>query len=399
MSAINKYTLKKLLVVMIWIMMGAGTVVLLIAAISKRNNERCTDVEIKISGIQNNFFIDKNEVLKILESSNGGTLKKKPVHQIDIASMESQLSKSPWVRNVELYFDNNDVLRVNIKEREPVARIFTTSGRSFYIDTSLTRLSLSDKFSPRLPVFTSFPSDAAVLSKQDSALMTDIRTFSEFFGDNPFWMAQIDQVDITANGEFDLIPKLGNTIIHFGDANDYRQKFNNLLCFYKQVLTKIGWDHYAAIDAQFKGQIVGVRKDAGEVKADAARSVQIMKAMIEDAQKQSDDSTNIQLDQSDDDNNNIHTSQAEDSVPSEDVVEKGQKKGSVTPIHVPEKPTSNGENSLNPKPQTIHSTSVEKPNPNPSKPDNAKEAKKQNDETEKRIPKAVMPPQKTKSEY
>jgi cell division protein FtsQ len=236
MSAINKYTLKKLLVLMIWIMMGAGTVVLLIAAISKRNNERCTNVEINITGAQNNFFIDKNEVLKILENSNGGAFKKKPIHKIDIATLESELNKIPWVRDVQLYFDNNNVLRVSIKEREPIARIFTTAGKSFYIDTSLTRLPWSNRFSPRVPVFTGFPSDAAILSKQDSALIRDIGTLSEFFAENPFWMAQIDQVDITGKEEFDLVPKLGSTIIHFGDAGNYRQKFNNLLCFYKQVL-------------------------------------------------------------------------------------------------------------------------------------------------------------------
>ncbi|HVZ96048.1 MAG TPA: FtsQ-type POTRA domain-containing protein, partial [Chitinophagaceae bacterium] len=313
MSVINKYTFKKILVVMIWLMMGAGTVVLLIAAISKRNNESCANVEINITGVQNNFFIDKSEVLKILESSNGGTLKQKPVHQIDIAAMESRLNKIPWISHAELYFDNNDVLRVSIKEREPVARIFTVSGQSFYIDSSLTRLPLSDRFSPRLPVFTGFPSDAIVLSGQDSGLIMGIRTLGEFLANNSFWMAQVDQVDITANREFDLVPKLGNSIIHFGDAGNYQQKFNNLLCFYKQVLTKIGWDHYAAIDAQFKGQIVGVRKDAGEIKADAVQSEQIMKSMIEDAQKQADDSTKVQLGQGDDDNDDMHASPEEES--------------------------------------------------------------------------------------
>lgn len=383
---------------MIWIMLGGGVVVLLIAAISKRNNERCSGIDINITGVQNNFFIDKKDVLRVLEQTNGGILENKALHKIDIDAMENELRKNQWINEAQLYFDNNDILRVSIKEREPIARVFTLSGQSFYIDSSLTRLSLSDKFSPRLPVFTSFPTDAIVWSNHDSTLIADVRTLSEFIALNPFWMAQIDQVDITSKRQFDLIPKLGNVVIHFGDANDCKQKFDKLLCFYKQVLTKIGWNHYAAIDAQFKGQVVGVRKDAGEIKADSLKSVQIMKQMIEDAQKQANDSTKVQLDQGADDNNDINTSHDTESVPNEDVDKKENKEGSVTPIHVPEKPKSLGENSLKSQTPSNHSTSDEKPNPTPLKAKTVKPTNIQNEQTGQKIPKAIMPP-KLKTDY
>src|SRR6185503_515384 len=165
MSTISKYTIRKHLAAAIWIIIGAGTIVLLVAAIEKRNNERFARIEIRITGVQNNFFIDKKEVISILEKTNEGKLEKMPLHSIDLASMETALKQSQWIKNAELFFDNNNVLQVRITEREPIARIFTTSGSSFYIDSSLTRLPLSDKFSPRLPVFTDFPTDAKVLSK------------------------------------------------------------------------------------------------------------------------------------------------------------------------------------------------------------------------------------------
>ncbi|MBK6829167.1 MAG: hypothetical protein IPG86_20990 [Chitinophagaceae bacterium] len=62
-----------------------------------------------------------------------------------------------------------------VEEREPVARIFTSGGNTFYIDSSNTMLPLSEKFSARLPVFTGFPSEAKVLSKADSNLLNDIK--------------------------------------------------------------------------------------------------------------------------------------------------------------------------------------------------------------------------------
>ena len=104
-------------------------------------------------------------------------------------------------------------------------------------------------------MFTNFPTDVIVLSKADSNLIRDIRTISEFIGTDPFWMAQIDQVDIIAGRTFDLIPKLGNQVIHFGKAENYHEKFNNLLCFYRQVLSKKGWNQYSSVDVQFKGRL------------------------------------------------------------------------------------------------------------------------------------------------
>ena len=378
---------------MIWIFLCSGTVVLLIAAITKRNNEHCTKVDIRISGVQNNFFIDKKAVISILENTNGGKLENKPVHKIDLALMEAVLKKSKWIKNAELFFDNNNVLEVKITEREPIARIFTTSGQSFYIDSSLARLPLSDKFSPRLPVFTDFPTDVIVLSKEDSALVRDIKKMSEFIAVDPFWMAQVDQIDISPNREFDLIPKLGDQVIHFGNADGCEEKFEKLLTFYKQVLSKIGWNHYSSISVQFNNQVIGVRRGAEEIKMDSLKAVQIMKDLIVNAQKNVNDSTNVQLEQPDD-NTNINTSSEKEIVPDENNIKNidGKKVSvSVTPIHVPEKPIVENHPLIPKKSSTPHTSSVEKPGPAPLKkiikPVITKPPQKA---TEK--PKAVMPP-------
>jgi cell division protein FtsQ len=393
----SKYKIKIILVASIWIFVGLGMIVLLIAAIEKRNNERCTGVEIKISGIQNNYFIDKKDVISVLQKTNGGKIERMPLHKIDLAEMETELRKSQWVKRAEIFFDNNNVLEVKITEREPIARIFTKSGLSFYIDSSLTRLPLSGKFSPRLPVFTDFPTDVIGFSREDSDLIRDIRTLSQFINANPFWMAQIDQVDISPNRTFDLIPKLGNQVIHFGNSENCPEKFRNLLCFYKQVLTKLGWAHYSAIDVQFEGQVVAIRRGANEIKMDSLRSVQIMKALIADAQKNTDDSTNVQLDQPADDNNEINTSREIENVPDEDSKSKlsddNKDHVPVTPVPVHEKPTSNNQTSTRKNAGITHSSSVEKPNPGPLKPKIINQPENSKSEGKiKRVPKAVMPP-------
>src|SRR6185312_2721298 len=299
----KKYTFKKVLVVSVWLLLISGTVVLLIAAMSKKNNDQIAGVEIKISGVQNNYFISKKDVMEMLEKVNKGKLDKSTVNSLNLAAMENRLEKDQWIKKAEIFYDNNNVLQVKITEREPIARIFTISGASFYIDSSLTRLPLSNKFSARLPVFTSFPSDAKVLKRSDSVLLDGIKTVSEYINARPFWMAQIDQIDITPAGGFELTPKLGNQLIRFGSADNCEEKFNKLIAFYEQVQTKIGWNKYSVVDVRFKNQVVGVNRNQAEIKADSLRSIQIMKNNIEAAQKNTNDSSQVQLPQSADDNN------------------------------------------------------------------------------------------------
>ncbi len=214
-------------------------------------------------------------------------------------------------------------------------------------------------------------------------------------------MAQIDQVDILPGGAFDLIPKLGNQVIHFGKAENYQEKFNNLLCFYRQVLSKKGWSQYSSLDVQFDGQIVAVRRGAGEIKMDSLRSIQIMKAIIADAQKHTNDSTNIQLQQPEDNNSNINTSTEIDDIPDEDVNGNlnttNKNRVSVAPIHVPEKPFFENHPAVEKKAalSAIHAH-VETSRPAPVKRHVIKRPVLKPSQNSNKKPKAAMP---SKSDY
>lgn len=409
MQAESKYAFRKILVISVWIILLAGTVVLLVAAMSKKNNEKISRVEVNISGVQNNYFIDKNDVLDILQKANGKDLQKATVSSLDLTEMENRLQKDQWIKRAEMFFDNNNVLQIKITEREPVARIFTVSGASFYIDSTLTRLPLSDKFSARLPVFTSFPTEVRILKKRDSFLLNEIKILSQYIGSHPFWMAQIDQIDITPAASFELIPKLGNQIIRFGNIANYEEKFNKLLGFYKQVQTRIGWNKYSVLDVQYKNQVIGINRDAAEIKSDSLRSIQIMKSIIEEAKKNSNDSTKIQLPQPLDNNNDkINNSPVSNIVPDETINENTipakktseTKVSPVTPIHDHEKPFLKNQVSRESKSVIRHPSSNEKPHPTPAKKTVVKkpvktQIKKPMEETN-RVPKAVMP---SKSDY
>lgn len=286
----KKQIIKNILVFTLWTIIGLGTIVLLVAAIQKKDANKCTGIEINIKGVSNNFFVDKNDILQTIKEISEGKLVGKRIGSVDLKAMETELQKNTWIKNAQLFFDNNEMLQVNVLEREPVARVFTTSGTTFYIDSTTAMLPLSEKFSARLPVFTSFPSDKKVLLKADSNLLRDMLTISLAIQKETFNMAMIDQVDITPQRTFVMIPKFGNTLIVFGDGKNAEEKLTKLRLFYKTVIVKAGWNKYSEINVQYSNQVVAKRKGAEEFKADSLRTLQLMQVIAENAERMAGDS-------------------------------------------------------------------------------------------------------------
>ena len=102
----KRYNSKKIFGNIFWTLLGLATVVLLCAAISLRNHKRCKGVNINISGIQNNFFIDKKEISDLLEKLCHGNPAGKTLSSFNLASIENTLQKNEWIKNAELFYIN-----------------------------------------------------------------------------------------------------------------------------------------------------------------------------------------------------------------------------------------------------------------------------------------------------
>lgn len=258
-----KRNIRRIIFICLWLLAGTGLVVLLVASVTTRNHQVCKGYEIDINGrTDNHWFIDKNDIANVLTGNKTISIKNKPIKSFDLNLFEARLKKEVWIKDAELFFDNNGILKVNVVEREPVARIFTSSGESFYFDSTGQKLPLSDKMSAKLPVFTGFPGDMKkAKSASEKRLIKQIKELSLFLLKDQFWMAQISQIDITPTKEFEMVPTIGNHLIEFGDGKDYEAKFKRLLVFYKQVLAKTGMEKYERIKVQYEKQIIGVKKN------------------------------------------------------------------------------------------------------------------------------------------
>ena len=283
----TKATIRKILFVMLWVCIGGGMLSLLIAAIGKKKREDCTDYTITIKGATNNFFIDANDIRKLLRSGAGSELKGQKMSDINLKKLEQLLRANVWIRKAEMWFDNRNVLHVEVHEREPIARIFTTTGNTFYIDSTERKIPLSDKMSARVPVFTGF-TDKKVYSAKDSLLLNDVKNIATYINNDPFWTSQVAQIDITPERNFELSPVVGNHLIKLGNGKDIEKKFNRLMIFYKQVLAQKGFDSYSIVDVQYEGQVVGTRRGTEKNKVDTVMLKRRVNEMLKQVQNQYD---------------------------------------------------------------------------------------------------------------
>ena len=264
----------------------SGLVVLLVAAIGKRNHELCKDYVISIKGAQKNLFISEDDIKKMLDATTGGKIKDERITGFNLRKLEQQLKENAWVQDANLYFDNKDVLHVSVREKEPIARIFTTAGKSFYIDANAKKMPLSDIMSARVPVFTGFP-DKRFLSTKDSMLLNDIRKTATFILNDPFWMAQTEQIDITQDRNFEMVPTIGNHIVKLGNGDDIDKKFHRLFVFYQQVMSKTSFDKYKILDVQYTGQVIGTKEKISKV--DSVQLRKNVQKLLQEAKKMQQD--------------------------------------------------------------------------------------------------------------
>jgi cell division protein FtsQ len=277
--------IRKLMLIMLWCVIGAGMLMLLIAAINRNKSKTCKGYRVEINDGNQRLYLDQREIANLLTSNGRDKLVGKTILSIDLKHMESLMRSNAWVRDAQLFFDNNETLRVKITERKPVARIFTISGMSFYIDSSGKQLPLPDQMSVRLPVFTGFPGAYINAHGADSGLVQQIKRLSWFIYSDPFWMAEIEQVAITPAKTFEMVPVIGNHTIVFGDGNDIDGKFHRLMIFYKEVSAKAGFDKYSRLDVQYAGQVIGTRRGSGMSRYDSIQALKNIQSLIKSSQQ------------------------------------------------------------------------------------------------------------------
>ncbi|HZH00192.1 MAG TPA: FtsQ-type POTRA domain-containing protein, partial [Flavisolibacter sp.] len=132
----KKRIIRKVLQLSAWVLVGCGMITLLAAANGRQQEHLCKAVIVSIKGSGEKYFVEKQDILQQLQKAYKGAMMQEPVGSFNLTRLESALMTNPWIHEAEMYFDSRDMLHVIVTEREPIARVFTTAGSSYYMDST-----------------------------------------------------------------------------------------------------------------------------------------------------------------------------------------------------------------------------------------------------------------------
>ena len=253
----NKKALKKLGVLLLWVMLCCGLVFAINLTNKQEENLVAKKVIIQIFP-ENVSFFDRKKLIKTnSENANLIEFSNTKIDEINTGYLENKLSENTYLQDAKVYNDLNGNVYVKINQREPILRVYRFNGVTYYIDKFGVKFQTASNFTAHVPIANgniferNNPGDTVY-----SFVAKQLYAIASYVDKQAFWKAQIEQIFVTRDNEFILIPKIGNHQIFFGDANNLETKFEKLFVFYKEGLSRVGWSRYKTIDIRFDKQVV-----------------------------------------------------------------------------------------------------------------------------------------------
>lgn len=231
-----------------------------------------SDIKVNIYRNTESGFLNSAEILKEIVSidslSNTNPVVNEGVKNTPYTDkIERLLNNNPYVDKVDSYFTLDGKLLINIKEKEPIIRIYDSGKEGFYIDNKGEIFPISRQFAPRIIIanghikdkVTDFNSNITDSIYRNTALQ-ELFYLTQLINKNELLKAQINQIYVNSKGEYDLIPELGNHLVQFGTIDNANVKLRNLDAYYRKYLTIKDWDNYKTINLTYKDQIVCTKK-------------------------------------------------------------------------------------------------------------------------------------------
>ncbi|WP_207428592.1 cell division protein FtsQ/DivIB [Pedobacter sp. SYSU D00535] len=262
---------KAVLTVFLWIISIGGVVALMSFIEVKKGDAKVTDIKVLIPGMES--FIDRDEIDAII-LQNSGRLIGRSLASVDIQEIEEAIIANPYIKDAKVYADMDGVISIQIDQREPVLRILNYVNQDYYIDKEGLKVPVSHSYTPHVLVANGFIMEGfnGKVDTMQTKLAKDLYKTAVFIERDTLWKEQIEQLYVNEQREIEMIPRVGNHKIILGDADSLKNKFRNLLIFYKKAIPRVGWDAYKTINIKYSNQIVCVKSglDSTSIQATVA---------------------------------------------------------------------------------------------------------------------------------
>jgi len=231
---------------------------LIIWTVQQKKQKKAQEMRINIEQLASGHnLISEVDVKETLMKSFAVSLVGLPLGAINMERVEEVLEADPFVLDAEVYVDAQQVIFINVRQREPILRVIDDNGLNYYLDKEGNKMPLSKHFTANVLVANGNipPHVTNFLTKRKHALRDLFELTNRILNDK-FLRAMIEQIYVNDKGEYILTPILGNQKILLGPYENIENKFFRLKTFYKEAIPYAGWKRYKTINLKFKNQVV-----------------------------------------------------------------------------------------------------------------------------------------------
>ena len=193
---------------------------------------------------KNDPYITTQTVSKLL-IQNQQTVTDKPKETLDLNRLETALNSNPMIRSAQVFMHVDGVLKVEIEQKEPIARVLTQE--SYYIDSQGQYMPLSTNHTARVPFVTG--------SVQKDKLTNVYAIANKVYNDE---FLKKNVIEIHQNDDTSLWLKLRDYkfTVELGNVKQLDKKINNLKAFYQKALKDNLLNNYSKVNLRFDNQVV-----------------------------------------------------------------------------------------------------------------------------------------------
>ena len=254
---------KKILSILAWVITAAGLVVLFIFARRNYLETPITLIEPNIERSSDTGFVSRVATINELNE----ICSKAKVANIDMPKILAKLDSNPWIESRSTYVDLNGNLNINIKEYEPLLRVFSWQGQSIYLTEDGIVLPSSTQYRPYLLVASgnysfdeiknAYPLNDTI--ELDSILRNTLH-IAKAIKENDFTKNAIGQIYYNQIGEFELVAKDIQARIIVGDTCQIDDKLKRLEIFTKKKFGTQELLGMKTINLKYKNQVVCTKR-------------------------------------------------------------------------------------------------------------------------------------------
>lgn len=244
--------MKQFLKILVLILLSTYLVVSFVLWSNKDNATICQNFYINVSDSTENDLIKAENLYTYLSKAHL-LPQGKSRSEINTDEIEKYVRKIDLLDKVECYTDDAGNVHLDVSQRNPIMRVYTNMGETYYIDDKGEQLAVDTMFTDYVPIVSGCIDDTV------SAEM--LIPLVEYISSHEFWEKQITQIAVSTGHEVMLYPRVGNHIMVLGSIDNYKNKMTALMEVYKQIIPSVGWSAYDTISVKYQNQIVCTRRD------------------------------------------------------------------------------------------------------------------------------------------